>query len=383
MEYKLLGRTGLRVSAVGMGCEGFGGKTYGECREMADCALERGINFFDMYTSDPDIRSNLGRALGRYPRESFVVQGHLCTIWEDGQYCRTREIGQVKAGFEDLLARMGLSYVDVGMLHYVDAPADFEAAFNGPVMEYARALLETGVIRSLGLSTHNPEVALRALDTGLIDVMLFSINPAYDMLPASEDIEPLFEADTFRRVYEGVEPTRALLYQRCQSQGVALTVMKAFAGGLLLDAKQSPFGRALTPAQCIHYCLTRPGVASVMCGAANVEEIRAAAAYCGAPEAERDYGPVLAGAPRTAFQGRCMYCGHCAPCTSRIDIAAVNKYLDLAQAQGGLPETLREHYALLSHHAGECVACGRCEANCPFGVPVMERMRRAQALFGR
>lgn len=78
-----------------------------------------------------------------------------------------------------------------------------------------------------------------------------------------------------------------------------------------------------------------------------------------------------------------MYCGHCAPCPQRIDVAMVTKLLNLAKAQGGIPETVREHYAVLEHAGGDCIACGACEKRCPFGVKVTENMRQAKELFGR
>ena len=78
-----------------------------------------------------------------------------------------------------------------------------------------------------------------------------------------------------------------------------------------------------------------------------------------------------------------MYCGHCAPCPKGIDVASVTKFWNLARAQGFVPETVREHYAALAHPAGACVGCGACEKRCPFGVPAVENMRRAAAVFGR
>ena len=107
-----------------------------------------------------------------------------------------------------------------------------------------------------------------AVETGLIDVILFSINPAYDMLPASEDVNILFEGDTFaNRTYEGIDPKRSMqLYQLCENRGVALTVMKGYAAGVLFSEEESPFEKALTPVQCLHYALTRPAVAAVMVG---------------------------------------------------------------------------------------------------------------------
>ena len=72
MEYRTLGRTGFRVSAIGLGCEGFTGKTAKEVRDDFSFALSLGINFFDCYSSDPELRSNFGAALaGR--RDQFII----------------------------------------------------------------------------------------------------------------------------------------------------------------------------------------------------------------------------------------------------------------------------------------------------------------------
>lgn len=78
-----------------------------------------------------------------------------------------------------------------------------------------------------------------------------------------------------------------------------------------------------------------------------------------------------------------MYCSHCAPCPKKIDVASVTKFLNLAKAQGTVPETAREHYEVLAHHAGECIRCGACETRCPFGVPIMENMAQAKEIFGK
>lgn len=138
----------------------------------------------------------------------------------------------------------------------------------------------------------------------------------------------------------------------------------------------------MTPVQCIEYALTRPGVASVMVGCRTQDEIRAALDWCGASPAERDYASAMAGMERFTWEGHCMYCGHCAPCSAGIDIATVHKFHNLAVAQGEIPETVREHYAALTHHASECIGCGACETRCPFGVKIVASMRRAAERFG-
>ena len=158
--------------------------------------------------------------------------------------------------------------------------------------------------------------------------------------------------------------------------------MKGYAGGRLFSAQTSPFGTALTPVQCIHYALTRPGVASILAGYDTPEHVKAAVAYETASAEEKDYASVLAKAPHHAYSGQCTYCGHCAPCPSGIDIAMVNKLYDLAVMQEEVPPTVKAHYEGLSANAKDCIACGGCEQRCPFDVPVIERMEKAKTLFG-
>ena len=196
----------------------------------------------------------------------------------------------------------------------------------------------------------------------------------------TENIDEYF-VDEYDPTLAGIDPERADLYRLCEQKGVALTVMKGYAGGRLLDKGRSPFGVALTPVQCLHYALTRPAVASVLIGFDNPAQIPAAMAYETATDGEKDYATVLANAPKHAYKGQCTYCGHCKPCPMDIDIAMVNKLYDLATMQEEVPASVREHYADLSAHASDCIGCGACEERCPFEVPVVERMQKTAELF--
>ncbi len=178
-----------------------------------------------------------------------------------------------------------------------------------------------------------------------------------------------------------MDADREELYETCPRLGGGITGMKAYGGGDLLN-EYSPAGKTLTPYQCLHYALTRPAVATVLAGAHSVEELEVSAGYSDAPEAERDYAEARASVPKLSWKGHCMYCGHCSPCPKGIDVAMVTKLLSLAKAQGGLPETVREHYALLAHGAGECIACGACEKRCPFDVGIVDNMAEAKEIFG-
>jgi predicted aldo/keto reductase-like oxidoreductase len=319
-------------------------------------------------------------------RKDFVIQGHICTAWQDKQYLRTRDIGLVRESYENLLRDLGTDYVNVGMIHYVDKQDDLDEVFNGPVFKYVKELKAKGIIKTIGISTHSTEIAFKAVDSGYIEVLMFSINPAYDMRPGSDIIEDLGELKNYEdNSLFGMDMERKRLYETCETKGIAITVMKAFAGGMLLDAKESPFGVALTPMQCLHYALTRPGVSSVMAGCISPEQVRDAARYSDCTMAEKDFSVTLSTAPCHSYAGKCMYCGHCAPCALGIDIAMVNKYLDLALSisKDAIPDTVKDHYELLEHHASECNSCGACETNCPFDVQIIQKMESASGVFGK
>lgn len=381
MEYRELGRTGIKVSVIALGCEGFVANEGALTEQLLNAAEQGGINCIDLYAPQPEMRSRLGKWL-RGRRGKFVLQAHLCTVWQEGQYKRTREIGEVKASFEDLLTRLATDYIDIGMIHYVDSLEDWKAVAGGPVMAYARELQAQGKIRYIGLSSHNPAAAMQAVQSGLIDVLMFSVNPCYDLQPANEDCYALWDGKNYDRQLVNMDPEREALYETCSRLGVAITVMKAFGGGDLLDEELSPAGKALTVNQCLHYALTRPGVAAVMSGAHTVDELEKCLEYTTAADVEKDYAAAFAALPKISWEGHCMYCGHCAPCPQGIDVAAVTKFLNLTKAQNSVPETVREHYAALRHHAGECVKCGACEKRCPFKVTVIQNMQEAVKVFG-
>lgn len=381
MNYRILGNTGLKVSEIGLGCEGFSEENFSMTKKLFDVAEKYGVNYFDLYASNPEVRQAVGNAMkGR--REKFIAQSHICSIWQNGQYKRTRKISEVKAGFEESLKLLQTDYIDVGTIHYCDALDDWQNIVEGGVLDYARELKASGKILHIGLSSHNPQVALKAVESGAIEVLMFSVNPCYDLMPASEDVEELWNEENYKDVLTNLDPDRQKLYETCQKSGVGITVMKCFGGGDLLDAKLSPAGAALTVNQCIHYALTRPAVSVVLAGAHSVEQFEKSLAYETATDAEKDYALAFASFPRINWRGHCLYCSHCAPCVKKIDIAYVTKLLNLAVAQKNIPETVREHYATLKSHAGDCIQCGVCEARCPFGVEIRENMRKAKEIFG-
>jgi predicted aldo/keto reductase-like oxidoreductase len=382
MRYNSLGATGLSVSEIGLGCEHLQGKDAKLIRTVIDEALKQNINVLDVFMSEPQVRTDIGLAL-RGRREKVILQGHIGAAWVDGQYLRTRDLKLCQTFFEDLLTRLDTDYIDIGMLHFIDSFEDWRAVKDGPVMAYALSLKEKGVIKAVGMSSHNPEVSLEAVNSGLIDVLMFSLNPAFDLLPEDTELEAMFEDGTYKHEgLLGMNPVRDLLYRTCEARGVGITVMKGFGGGRLLHAESSPIGQAMTPSQLLQYAITRPGVSSVLVGCQTTEQVREAVRFETASDAEKDYAAVLGQARAYQAAGRCMYCNHCHPCPAQIDVAAVNKFLDLASVHEQTPATVRAHYEALASHAADCIECGQCEERCPFNVPVIKRMAEARERFG-
>ena len=381
MKYRRLGKTDLMVSEIGFGGEWLERHEEAESVSLIRYAHHLGVNIIDCWMPDPKSRDIIGKGISE-DRTGWIVQGHIGSTYQGGQYTRTRDAAQCRAAFDDLTARLGTDYIDLGMIHYVDTEKDWETvSAPGPYLDCVKELKARGTVRHVGLSTHNPVIARKAAESGLVEMILFSVNPAFDLMPPTDDIENYF-ADAYDEALKGIDPVRADMYRTCERQDVGVTCMKPYAGGRLFDARRSPFGVALTPVQCIHYCLTRPAVASALCGYDTKEQIDAAVAYETADEKEKDYAVTLAGAPKHTFAGgECTYCGHCSPCPAGIDIAMVSKLYDLAVMQEEVPASLKAHYLSLPRRAEDCVGCRQCESRCPFGVGIAERMKKTANLF--
>lgn len=379
MIYREIGKTGCQASIIGLGCEHLDGKPYGQIKETVDAALGQGINIFDVFMPGREVRENIARALGDR-RSKVMIQGHIGSVDVRQQYDISRDLPVVQKYFEDMLKIFG--YIDFGMMFFIDSEDDYRGVFDTGFADYVRRLKEKGDIRHVGFSSHNPEMATRVIETGLPEMLLFSINLAFDLYPA--ETYTLGELQTGRldsAAFRGLDPKRSALYKLCEQKGLGITVMKTLGAGKLISAEHTPFKQPMTVAQCIHYALTRPAVASVMLGCKTGEEVLDVVRYLDMSDEEKDYTPVL-GTLRNDFRGNCVYCSHCQPCPAGIDIAAVNKYLDIARLdEANIPPSIQSHYKGLAVGGKDCISCGNCESRCPFGVQIIDNMAAAARIF--
>jgi predicted aldo/keto reductase-like oxidoreductase len=370
MEVRTLGRTGLPVGAIGLGTEYLVAKSKETVISVIDEAIGHGVNYVDLVYSFPTFLDNISVAL-RGRREHVILTGHLGSTVKDGQYAKSRSVNKSEPVFLDLLARLDTDRVDVLFLHNCDTARDYEQLTKpGGQLDAARRLRQEGKARFIGFSGHSVPTALRIVESGEIDVLMFPINMTANAVPGKKE-----------------------LLMACAAHNVGVVAMKPFAGGKLLSqertvrmARYQMGGPALkvrkegpiTPVQCLSYVLSQAGVSTAVPGCADVDQLTAALAYLDAADEHRDFAELMSEFDQYVA-GECVYCNHCLPCPSEIDIGQTMRLFDMAQQR--VTEAVREAYAALPANASDCIQCGACEERCPFGVHVIEKMEQAAALL--
>ena len=364
MEYRQLPHGTERLGVLGLGMGGIQKSSDDEIEQVVRTAVENGINFFDLCAGGKNVYKPFGKAIAGQ-RDKVLFQLHLGAVYnEKGEYGWSRDMAQMKETFAWELETLGTDYADFGFLHCIDEDGDFDTLVKAGVLDYLKELKAAETIRHIGFSSHTPSVAGRVLDTGVMDLMMFSVNPAYDLEQGDE-------------LGVGSPSERADLLRRCEAMGVGVSVMKPFFAGKLLEKTSSPFGVAMTRYQCIQYALDRPAVLAVVPGVRNLDDLNALLGFAEAQDSEKDYSVVGQFTPATA-QGNCVYCNHCQPCPAGIDVGLVNKYYDLALAGD---EMAANHYSKLSVKADACVGCGHCDRRCPFHTAQSAKMKEIAAYF--
>ena len=383
MIYRDFGATGLKVSAIGMGCEYVWTADERTVHDLVRAAVEAGINYFDLFVGTPSTREYYGKAL-KGLRDKVCLAGHLGCADKGGQYVKTRDEALCREFMEQFYEKLDTDYIDVLFLHNCDDETDLDEILNGWMYSYAKELKDSGKAGFIGISSHNTKIALQAVKSGKIEVLMFPVNPLFNLLP-QDSADARMKGREVKRMTEeekAAYPTKQELYELCGTMGIPIVAMKPFAAGNIL--KNHEEGRLkgllnLTPVQCISYALSFPQVACPVPGFSSIEELNQSLAYLTATEEEKDFSEInesLVG----KFKSQCMYCNHCQPCPKNIDIAEVTKLADMAERE--MTEELKARYAMLKTTAGDCIHCGACTKRCPFGIDGSENMYRADAVFG-
>ena len=223
MEYRTNRRTGDSISIIGLGSGSL--HTAGEREAIAALcyAYEHDINYMDFAAAGATAFGYAGKAFSSV-RGSMLYQVHFGTDYETGEYGWTTNLDKIKTQVEWQLGKLGTDYIDYGFIHCLDAESDWEAYQRNGVLDYLITMKKQGVVHHIGASSHTPSLATKILDTGLVDQLMFSINPAYDYQHG--------------KYANGSASERMALYQRCEADGIGISVMKPFSAGQLLSAER-------------------------------------------------------------------------------------------------------------------------------------------------
>ena len=350
MKTRELGRTGIAVSEIGFGTEHLPPDA-GVIGEIVETAIEGDATFLDVLQIDPAgdgayVWDGLGPLI-REHREKLVLACH----WGIGYLY---DLDSCKRTFPEALGHVGNDFIDVAMMTMVGEPGRTGSWLDASLREL-ESYKSQGQIGCIAASVHDVNLATELAKGGTIDALMLAINMT------QFDDERLPE-----------------LYHACNEGGIGLIAMKPYSAGLLLRVDGKP--TSITPAQCLDYVLGQP-VSTVVPGVRNADELRAALAFYGTPEAKRDHHKALPTLYRS-LAGHCVHCRRCMPCSKGIPITSVIAIVNWARE--GVQDWLRSMYKALPVKPSACDGCddcGDCMEACAFDVDVVGVMRQAVELF--
>ena len=383
MKHRILGRTGIKVSEIGMGLEHLLDKDESVVTSTIRAAIDGGVTYFDCHPGHDHKNDTieyigydkLGRALGG-------DRGKMCLTY---LATASRSPAETQPRYEYFLKALNTDYIDIFILQFCDKIKDYEhMTTGGGLLDYALKLKAEGKIKHIGISTHSSAVAFRAIDSGVIDVLMYPVNPAFDVVTdedqyKTDKLDTLWDAahDFSADGKAGAQPRKSV-YSECERAGVGLVVMKAFGGGFIFRVEKDA---GFTPVNLISYALAQTGVSTVAPGCTKPEEILEILTYNTSTDEERDYSAAVAKSRWSVIEN-CLYCNHCLPCTADINIGEVNRLLDaLAYHPDADIGSVKAKYDALPVKASACTQCGICVERCPFRVKVIDRMEQAVATF--
>ena len=279
MEFRKMGE--LEVGIIGISSSGFAKMDTTEACGFMDSVLRKGINYIDLCGADTATLDNVAFALkGR--RNQMLIQGPIGNCWKDGKHSRTRDVKACQADLDNLLARLGTGYLNVGMLENINSKAEWLKFMKSSYPKYLNQLKEEGKIKRLGLVCSNTEAAQEALKSGMFDVLVLQVNPGTDLFPLDFVPEDSTAIDS---LLAAADTMRTNLYTYCKEHGIAIIAAS-------YDSSDN-YSVDLSRLQQMHFALTRPGVISILSNASNIEELARDLHYLSASDEEKDFSTLL------------------------------------------------------------------------------------------
>lgn len=334
MEYRILGKTGLKISRMGFGGIPIQKIDAEGTKRVIHRLMEAGVNYIDTARAYTVSEEYLGYALEGI-RDKFVLASKT--------YSRSKEAAA--ADIATSLKNLRTDYIDLYQIHNPSA-AELEQVLKPDgalaALQEAKA---AGKIGHIGITLHSQELFEKAVDFDWAETIMFP--------------------------YNIVETQGTELIAQCAKKNIGFIAMKPLAGGAIDDATLA-----------LRFIAANPDVTVVIPGMAAENEvdqnIAAVADTSPLTDGELEQMQKIRDMLGTQF---CRRCNYCAPCTAGIPISAVF-LMEGYYSRYNLKDWAVQRYNALAKKASDCVDCGVCETRCPYNLPIREMLKKAKNIFG-
>ena len=334
MEYKILGKTGLKISRLGFGGIPIQRINAESTKSLMTQLMTEGVNYIDTARAYTVSEEYLGYAL-KGIRQHFIL----------ATKSMARTADAMAQDIDLSLAKLQTDYIDLYQIHNPNAK-DFEAVqAPGGALEALRAARKAGKIGHIGITLHAVELFEKAVELPWVETIMFP--------------------------YNIVESQGEELIAKCAEKNIGFICMKPLAGGAIDDATTA-----------LRFIASNPNVSVVIPGMAEEKEIRQniAAVSDTAPLTDAEQAKIK---EIRDFLGTnfCRRCNYCAPCAAGINIPAIFLF-EGYYSRYNLKEWAVQRYRGVEKKASDCIECGVCETRCPYNLPIRQMMKNAKEVFG-
>lgn len=334
MEYRILGKTGLKISRMGFGGIPIQKIDEEGTRKLLHEMMEMGVNYIDSARGYTVSEQYIGYGLEEI-RDKFVLATKSMS--------RTKEA--MAADIETSLGNFRTDYIDLYQVHNPSMEQLDQVIGEGGALEALMEAKAAGKIGHIGLTAHSTAVFERALGLDWVETIMFP--------------------------YNIVEQQGAELIHKCAEKNIGFIDMKPLAGGAIEDATLA-----------LRYVCSNPDVTVVIPGMAEVRELEQNLAACSNTEPLADEELKAMDKVREQLgTDFCRRCNYCAPCTVGINIPSVFLFAGYLQRYD-LADWAKDRYSTLKVKASACIGCGKCEPRCPYHLPIREKLKKCAQDMG-
>lgn len=333
MEYRILGKTGLKVSRMGFGGIPIQRTTAAETKKLIHYLMEQGVNYIDTARGYTVSEEYLGEALEGI-RDKFIIATKSMS--------RTKEA--MAADIDISLTNLRTDYIDLYQIHNA-TPADVEkVTAPGGALEALQEARDAGKIGHIGITVHSIDAFTMAVEMDWVETIMFP--------------------------YNIVETQGEALIHTCAEKNIGFIDMKPLAGGAIEDVTLAL--RFLCANEDV--TITIPGMAEIKEAEQNL------AAVCDKTPLTQQELTKIEEIRRTLGTHFCRRCNYCAPCSAGISISVLF-LLEGYLSRYGLEDWAKTRYNGMEKKASDCIECGVCETRCPYNLPIREMLKTTAKRF--